>query len=112
VYYNNSDDNSFLDYDNTELGGAYRSYMHECRCGRRYRIVQLSYSATVTLPHVGCWQRCCHMCWCAAAAAAADDVLAVCRLLRCGDEQAFKALKALRLEGVVQQLPVTCAQSL
>lgn len=30
VYYNNSDDNSFLDYDNTELGGAYRSYMHEC----------------------------------------------------------------------------------
>lgn len=30
VYYNNSDDNSYMDYDNSELGGSYRSYMHSC----------------------------------------------------------------------------------
>eukprot|EP00878_Enallax_costatus_P014906 GHUV01015606.1.p2 GENE.GHUV01015606.1~~GHUV01015606.1.p2 ORF type:complete len:274 (+),score=77.56 GHUV01015606.1:2115-2936(+) len=30
VYYNNSDDLSYMDYDNTEVGGSYRSYMHSC----------------------------------------------------------------------------------
>eukprot|EP00879_Flechtneria_rotunda_P011611 GHRR01012128.1.p1 GENE.GHRR01012128.1~~GHRR01012128.1.p1 ORF type:complete len:286 (+),score=78.54 GHRR01012128.1:156-1013(+) len=30
VYYNNSDDNSYMDYDNSEIDSSYRSYMHEC----------------------------------------------------------------------------------
>lgn len=32
VYYNNSDDNSFMEYDSQEASSSLSAFMHSCRC--------------------------------------------------------------------------------
>lgn len=49
MYYNNSDDNSFMEYDSQEASSSLSAFMHSCRCERH-----MSIPMTVVVKHHSC----------------------------------------------------------